>query len=87
MALPILYGYHHFYNKMTTMALPEILIVLSSITAQDTLPTGTVLPVINTEKKVDDLTKKTTLPNKPVEKVKEKTAKLLRISRGGWDRN
>ncbi len=70
------------------MAISEILIVLSSITVQDTLP-----KVIQTTPAAIQRSTTVTLQNKkqntnPSDKLKKKKEVLLRkVSRGGWDRN
>lgn len=70
------------------MAIPEILLVLSSITVQDTLPKVTkTVPVVIQKTTADTLQGKKQDPNLPGKVKKGKEAILRKVSRGGWDRN
>ncbi len=70
------------------MAIPEILIVLSSITVQDTLPKATqTTPAAIQQSTTVTLQDKKQNPNPPDKLKKKKEALLRKVSRGGWDRN
>lgn len=70
------------------MAIAEILIVLSSIAVEDTLPKiSKTVPVVIQKSTTDSLQNKKQAPSLPVKVKKEKEALLRKVSRGGWDRN
>ncbi|MFT3980062.1 MAG: hypothetical protein QM687_06295 [Ferruginibacter sp.] len=70
------------------MAIPEILLVLSSITVQDTLPKATqTTPAAVQQSATVALQDKKQSSTPPGKLKKKKDALLRKVSRGGWDRN